>query len=199
MLIGSESGLLYTYNFETFIIGLSSLNLMLPSIALYKLSVSDYGRTYPVQLEFLYKILHLVFVNGSYLGVRLYLWSYFHTDTSMFIIKNIYSILMFLREVPEDMKKLEALWRLRRFDKKNNPIETSSSTDDDKKRVRMEAMNILNNETAVDTRRKMKNKPLSLEETSFNKEHTPMDNGDGKGKKTDHTVVVDVEKDSRTS
>jgi len=106
MLIVSQSGLVYSFAFENFVIGLASLNLMLPSIGLYSLSASEFGKDWVVPLDAVYKLLHVIFINGAYLGVRVYLWLLFTPDTSIFIIKNIYSILIFFRDIPADLQAI---------------------------------------------------------------------------------------------
>ncbi|CAG7722300.1 unnamed protein product [Allacma fusca] len=107
LLIGSESHLVYTWRMENFIIALSSLNLMLPAISLYKLTLPSFGSTNTVPLDALYKILHLSFVNVPYFGVRVYLWQFLGADVSVFIIKNLYFIIGFLREVVSEIRKIQ--------------------------------------------------------------------------------------------
>lgn len=105
LLIVRETHLLYTFQFENFILGLSSVNFLLPSLALYKLSVSGFGETYPLPLEIVYKVCHLFMVNIPYLSVRVYLWQYYsYSDTSIFLVKNIYSIVALTRAIIPDFK-----------------------------------------------------------------------------------------------
>jgi len=105
LLIVKETHLLYTFTFESFILGLSSINLMLPAVGLYKLTVTSFGET-PLLLEILYKFLHLFLVNIPYLSVRIYLWQYYsYSDTSVFLVKNIYAIIALLRAVIPDLHK----------------------------------------------------------------------------------------------
>ena len=58
------------------IIVLSSINLMLPTIALYMLSMSDFGRHLDkvIGIKVVYQLLHLLVINIPFLGVRIYLW-----------------------------------------------------------------------------------------------------------------------------
>lgn len=86
---------------------------MLPSIALYKLTVSNFGRSYPVPLGSLYKVLHLLLVDVPYLGIRIYLWQ-LGSDISLFIIKNMYSIARYLRDLYTESKHLKEFYDQRR-------------------------------------------------------------------------------------
>lgn len=58
------------------IIVLSSINLMLPTMALYMLSMSDFGRHLEkvIGIKVVYQLLHLLVINIPFLGVRIYLW-----------------------------------------------------------------------------------------------------------------------------
>jgi hypothetical protein len=106
LLIVNSSHLILPFRFESFILGLTSLNLMLPAIALYKLTISGFGETYPLPLEILYKLLHLFLVNIPYLSVRIYLWQmYEYSDTSIFLVKNVYSIFTLFRGIYPDLVK----------------------------------------------------------------------------------------------
>ena len=112
LLIVGQSHLNYSFQFESFILGLASMNLMLPAIALYKLTVSGFGDTYPLPLEILYKVLHLFLVNIPYLSVRLYLWQFYgYSDTSIFLVKNVYSIFSLVRGIYPDVTKAVAQYR----------------------------------------------------------------------------------------
>lgn len=113
MLIPSEGHLSYPYALENCVIALASVNLVLPAITIYKLSASNFGRVYNVPLESLYKFLHLLLVNVPFLCIRIYLWSMFSTDTAIFMIKNIYAIIAFIRGVYPDMKLLKEILRQR--------------------------------------------------------------------------------------
>ncbi|CAL8129487.1 unnamed protein product [Orchesella dallaii] len=111
LLMPTEEHLAYPFSLENVIITLASVNILLPSITIYKLTASNFGRIYNVPLEALYKVLHLVLVNIPFLGVRLYLWNMFSTDTAIFMIKNIYSIIGFVRGFYGDLNLLKTFVR----------------------------------------------------------------------------------------
>lgn len=96
---------------------------MLPALGFYKLTVSNFGRTYPIPLETVYKVLHLLLVNVSYFAIRVYLWKLFSVDTSIFFVKNIYAILTFIRDVYPDIKNLQLY-----FQRKRNRIISNKSS-----------------------------------------------------------------------
>lgn len=113
LLIPVESHLAVPYDLENCVIALAGLNLLLPAVTIYKISASDFGRVYHVPLETIYKFLHVVLINLPFLGVRIYLWQAFSTDTAIFAIKNLYAILAFLRGAYTDIKLLQAYIRQR--------------------------------------------------------------------------------------
>lgn len=84
------------------IITLACINLFLPTLALMKLSLSDFGQAgHPVRLELLYKTGRFFLIDLPYMIVRLYLW---HVDKaiSLFLMKNVLYVLVSLRYlVPE--------------------------------------------------------------------------------------------------
>ncbi len=58
------------------IIVLSSVNLLMPTVVLYMLSMSDYGRHLErvVPIKVFDQMVHLLAINIPFLGVRIYLW-----------------------------------------------------------------------------------------------------------------------------
>lgn len=56
----------------------------------------------PLDLKGVYHLCHLALVNIPYLGVRIYLWSGFGSDISLFIMKNVIGILFHLKDVVPD-------------------------------------------------------------------------------------------------
>lgn len=64
------------WNFNQLIIVLSSINLVLPTITLYSLSLSDFGRHLDrvIHIKVLTQLLQLFVINIPFLGVRIYLW-----------------------------------------------------------------------------------------------------------------------------
>ena len=64
------------WNLNKMIIVLSSINLILPTITLYSLSMSDFGRHLDrvVRIKVLTQLLQLFVINIPFLGVRIHLW-----------------------------------------------------------------------------------------------------------------------------
>lgn len=111
---------------ENYIIALAAVNIMLPAVTIYKLSASNFGRTYNVPLETLYKVLHLILVNLPFLGFRIYFWQMFSTDTAIFMIKNVYAIVAFTRTIYPDIKLLQQLLH-RQIELRDLPASNKSS------------------------------------------------------------------------
>ena len=64
------------WNFNQLIVFLSSFNLILPTITMYSLSLSDFGRHLDrvIHIKVLTQLLQLFVVNIPFFGVRIYLW-----------------------------------------------------------------------------------------------------------------------------
>jgi len=103
---------MYSYNFENLIISLAAINFLLPSITLYRLTMPNFGAHMP--LEVIYRILHTVIVDGTYFGVRVYLWRFFGRESSIFIIKNMYSLFHMIQGLYSDYNQLNTYWKKRR-------------------------------------------------------------------------------------
>jgi len=73
------------------IIILSSLNLVFPTITLFALTLSDFGRRMSkiTRLTVTNQALQLLLINIPFLYVRLYLWGKYRQDLSMFVVKNL--------------------------------------------------------------------------------------------------------------
>ena len=103
LLVFSESKLIYTYDFENFVLSFACINFFLPTIALYQFSLSDFGQVErPLDLTGIYHLSHLAFVNIPYLAVRIYLWSGYGSDVSLFVMKNIIAVIWHLKDVVPD-------------------------------------------------------------------------------------------------
>ncbi len=55
-----------------------------------------------MDLNGVYHLSHLALVNVPYLGVRIYLWSGYGSDISLFVMKNVIGILWHLKDVVPD-------------------------------------------------------------------------------------------------
>lgn len=103
LLFPNETHLTLTYPLENAVLALTCVNFLLPTLALFKLSQCEFGQLpRPLGLKLLYKLLHLCLINVPYLAIRLYLWSFFGHDVSLFLIKNLLGIYSAVRTlVPE--------------------------------------------------------------------------------------------------
>ena len=71
-----ELNYLKIWNFNQVIIILSCINLMLPTLTLYSMSMSDFGRQMRKvsKLTVISQLLNLIVINLPFLAMRLYLW-----------------------------------------------------------------------------------------------------------------------------
>lgn len=87
---------------RTTILVFACVNLFLPTLALMKLSLSDFCQAgHPFRLELLYKTGRLLLIDLPYMSVRIHLW---HVDrsVSLFLVKNMLYVLISLRYlIPE--------------------------------------------------------------------------------------------------
>lgn len=108
LLVQSESQLVLPLTLERLILALACINLLLPALALVRLSQADYGRGKLAGhlLPLLYKLAHLWLTNVSFMVVRVYLWAGLSASVSPFLVKNIYHIFAVMREVWLEAKAL---------------------------------------------------------------------------------------------
>lgn len=101
------------------IVSLACINLFLPTLALMKLSLSDFGQSgQPVRLELIYKTGRFFLIDLPYMVIRLYLW---HVDRSisLFLMKNVLYVLISLRYlIPEYVSVIQ---RRRRVSHSDDP------------------------------------------------------------------------------
>ncbi|GFS88222.1 uncharacterized protein TNCV_3149821 [Trichonephila clavipes] len=105
ILFPTESKIILTFPLENSVLILSCINFILPTLTLYKLSLSEFG-THPRSLgiPLLYKGLHLGLVNIPYFVIRVYLWSLYDHDVTLFLLKNILAMINTARTAVPDVK-----------------------------------------------------------------------------------------------
>lgn len=131
ILIIRESHLIVTYNFEDFVLSFACVNLFLPTIALYQYSLSDFGQIEkPLNLNGVYHLSHMALVNIPYLAVRIYLWSGYGSDISLFIMKNIIGILWHLKDIVPDFVLLHTQCRSLKTDGNNHTLSVKNEKED---------------------------------------------------------------------
>lgn len=84
---------------------LAAFNFMLPTLSLYRLSLSEFGaKRTPLclPLKILHNALRFTFIDIPFFGIRLHTWIV-HRDLSLFMMKNFFNILMALRELYVDL------------------------------------------------------------------------------------------------
>lgn len=125
LLVIRESHLIFTYEFESIVISFAVMNYFLPTIALYQFSLTDFGQVdRPLDLNGVYHLCHMVLVNIPYLAIRIYLWSGFGSDISLFIMKNVIAILWHLKDIIPDFVILHRQCRaLKEPNSETNDIE----------------------------------------------------------------------------
>lgn len=101
LLVVPDTNILAIRNLNHLIIVLSSLNLILPTLTLYSLSRSDFGRHLEnvIEIKVLHQLLHLLLINIPFLGVRIYLWAAFNYELSLFVVKNLCYIFMLVHSL----------------------------------------------------------------------------------------------------
>lgn len=89
------------WNFNQLIIVFASINLILPTITLYSLSLSDFGRHLDrvIHIKVVSQLLQLFVTNIPFLGIRIYLWAQLNYDLSLFVVKNLCYIFMLLHSL----------------------------------------------------------------------------------------------------
>ena len=107
ILVIRESHLIVSYEFENAVLVFACANYFLPTVALYQLCLSHFGQKgKSLDLNGVYNISHLLLVNVPYLAVRIYLWSGFGSDISMFVMKNVIAIVWSLKDICTDLMTL---------------------------------------------------------------------------------------------
>ena len=124
------------WNFNHVIIILSSINLILPTLTLYSMSMSDFGRrlTKVSKLTVASQLLNLLVINLPFLVIRLYLWYDFSPSTivlttltlsfcfrakynyelSLFVVKNLCYIFLLVHSLYPGMARLFTKWQKKR-------------------------------------------------------------------------------------
>lgn len=86
------------------ILALTAINFLLPSVKLYQLSFPDFSKhNYSMPITVIHMILHMLLIDVPFLSVRLYLWLAYRENASMFLMKNILSIILSLRGMFPDI------------------------------------------------------------------------------------------------
>lgn len=84
---------------------LAAFNFILPTLSLYRLSLSEFGtkRTSScLPLKILQNVLRFISIDVPFFVIRLHIWIV-HRDLSMFMMKNFFNIVMSLRELYLDV------------------------------------------------------------------------------------------------
>lgn len=146
----------YRPKIEDLVLGLTCCSLLLPTLALYKLAQSEFGkssrplglkvrpsntsRVLPYVLEcsapysptlesrepgqmlmefyrfpqLIYRVVYLLIINVPFLVIRMYLWTYFSEDVSVFLLKNVILSYVHLRSfIPECREWIANMRKLR--------------------------------------------------------------------------------------
>ena len=104
-----ESRIFLTFAMHNTIVGVSCVNIMLPTIPLLILSRTRYGRNeMPKVLHTMYTVLYMLAVNLPMLVIRLLLWNVHSQNVSVFVIKNVIHIGMIVKMVHENVLDVSA-------------------------------------------------------------------------------------------
>ena len=105
LLLVDESNLPLTFTLETAVLILGSIDFLLPTLALYKLSLSDVNvDNLFLPMSILYSVLHLLMIDVPFLTLRIYLWCKYQKRASLFLMKNVFGIFVALRSIGPDLK-----------------------------------------------------------------------------------------------
>ncbi|GAB6018600.1 hypothetical protein CHUAL_000287 [Chamberlinius hualienensis] len=127
LLFVNDTRVLLPYPFENTILALASINLILPTVPLLRLSRAEYGqRDRPAVLGLIYSTLKLLVIEVPYLCIRAYVWNVYDTSSSsIFMLKNILMIVVKLRYIIPEYAHLIVLQRQA---KKNKELFLSNSS-----------------------------------------------------------------------
>ncbi|ELU17874.1 hypothetical protein CAPTEDRAFT_219189 [Capitella teleta] len=107
LLFIQETRIFLTFTEHRAILGVSCINLLLPTLLLVILSRTRYGRgNYPRGLKLLHTTLYLIFINLPMLVIRILLWHLKSQDVSVFAIKNVIGIGQTVINIHEHMVAL---------------------------------------------------------------------------------------------
>ena len=141
LLMVNETKMVLTFPLENTVLILCSFNFILPTLAVYKLSLSDLvSERLSLPLKIVYNLLHFCLIDVPYLAVRLYLWFYYGHNASIFLMKNVFGIVFVVRGIYPDFEEL-----VRRHCSLEEPHRTGSNgylpgaTSDD--HIEMETLN----------------------------------------------------------
>lgn len=106
------------------------INLAMPALALYRLSLSEPSvekaqARLLLPFSVLHDLVHLIFVDIPFLGLRSYLWIGYHQHASVFMIKNVLGILLAVRTIHPDISELIARRHRLHVEEQNNPQHNS--------------------------------------------------------------------------
>lgn len=91
--------------FENTVFVLIAINFLLPALSLYRLNISNFGNNVtPVcnPLRILHNLLRLLLIDVPFFVVRLHSWL-FHENLTIFIMKNLFYIILTVRELYLDL------------------------------------------------------------------------------------------------
>uniref|UniRef100_A0A1B6MAP9 Uncharacterized protein n=1 Tax=Graphocephala atropunctata TaxID=36148 RepID=A0A1B6MAP9_9HEMI len=89
------------------ILALSSFTFFIPALSLFKLSLLDFASEKAcLQVTVLQNVLRLTMVDLPFLAVRIFLWVYYRENASLFLMKNVFNIIIISRTLCPDLKAL---------------------------------------------------------------------------------------------
>merc|ERR1712079_666570 len=88
----------------------------MPTLTLYSMSMSDFGRQMKKvsKLIVISQFLSLSLINIPFLSVRLYLWATYNYELSLFVVKNLCYMFLLVHSLYPGMVRLFARWKLGR-------------------------------------------------------------------------------------
>lgn len=137
LLLVNETKMVLTYALENSILIVCSFNFFLPALALYKLSLSDVKtENLFLPLKVLQNVLHLCLIDIPFLCIRIYIWVAYGRNASIFLMKNIFSIMMVVRSIYPDFEELYRRKIIQQDMKKDGEYKVEGTED-----IAMQALN----------------------------------------------------------
>lgn len=113
---------------RSIIMALFTITFLLPTLALYKLSLSEFAaKKFPLSLVLVYHFLHLLFLDFAFLSLRVYLWVVHEIRSSVLIIKNVVAIFFATRNIYPDVRELVAKWKRKKVHANSHIVVSASA------------------------------------------------------------------------
>jgi len=119
LVLPQESHVMVSFWLEDLVLGLASINFIIPTLSLLRLSLANMGKyrgtSFAVLLALSVSLSRFLFVNLPYFWLRIHFWQSLEQDVSIFILKNLLGILSTIRHIVPEVR---IYFKLRRQEKR---------------------------------------------------------------------------------